>query len=704
MEHQHPLECFGCDVFSDAIMQNRLNPEIYAALRRTIDEGSELEYKVADAVANAMKDWALEKGATHYTHWFQPMTGSTAQKHDSFLEIKSLNSDPILRFSGKALIRGEADGSSFPSGGLRATFEARGYTTWDCTSPAFVKQDGHGSCCLYIPTAFCSFSGEALDEKTPLLRSMEALSREAVTVLKLLGINDVKRVIPTVGSEQEYFLVDKHHFLKRKDLVYTGRTLFGAPPAKGQELSDQYYASTPERVTGFMNELNIALWRLGVPAKTEHNETAPAQYELAPLYASANVATDHNQLIMELMRKVAGHHGFVCLLHEKPFHGVNGSGKHNNWSLMTDTGINLLKPGKIEHAAKIFYTFLVAVIAAVDEYSPALRMACATLGNEHRLGGHEAPPQIISVFTGTKLYNELLGLASGNSGELRAKEQMYTGVSTLAVLHKDDADRNRTSPFAFTGDKFEFRMVGASQSIGLPNTVLNTIVAEMLNRIGKELKRSKDPQKAWGEIAGELIRKHGRVIFNGNNYAKEWTDEAARRGLENISSTVDAICIMSQEKVQKVFERHCVFSPGELTARRDIALYGFVQMARIEATTMLKVAKQKILPACIRFCGEIAKAYNETKNAGIETAAKKRLLNRLCVNIELMDEAIEALYCALQNEEALEDNTHSRALAMRENVLPLMKNLRFAADELERIVDKDFWPLPSYGEMMFHIV
>ncbi|HOR12570.1 MAG TPA: glutamine synthetase III [Clostridia bacterium] len=704
MEYSNPLECFGCDVFSDAIMQNRLDPLIYAALRRTIDEGSELEYKVAEAVANAMKDWAIEKGATHYTHWFQPMTGSTAQKHDAFLEIQSLNSAPILKFSGKALIRGEADGSSFPSGGLRATFEARGYTTWDCTSAAFVKQDGHGSCCLYIPTAFCSFSGEALDEKTPLLRSMEALSREAVAVLRLLGINDVKRVIPTVGSEQEYFLVDKHHFLKRKDLVYTGRTLFGAPPAKGQELSDQYYASTPERVTGFMNELNIALWRLGVPAKTEHNETAPAQYELAPLYASANVATDHNQLVMELMRRVAGHHGFVCLLHEKPFYGVNGSGKHNNWSLMTDTGVNLLKPGKTEQTARIFYTFLAAVLAAVDEYAPALRMSCATLGNEHRLGGHEAPPQIISVFTGTKLYNELMGLAAGGLGELHVKEQMRTGVRTLAVLHKDDSDRNRTSPFAFTGNKFEFRMVGASQSIGLPNTVLNTIVAEMLKRIGKQLSRSKEPLSAWREIAGALILKHGRVIFNGNNYAKEWVAEAKNRGLPNISSTVDAINIMAHEKIQDVFERHCVFSPEELNARRDIALYGFVQMARIEASTMLKIAKQKLLPACIRFCGEIAKAYNETKAAGMETTAKKRLLTRLCANIDLMDEAIEALYCALQSEEALENDTCSRALIMRENVLPLMKKLRAAADELERIVDKDFWPLPSYGEMMFHIV
>lgn len=697
-----PFENFSADVFTDAQMKERLDMDVYTALRKTIEEGRELTIDTAAAVAEAMKEWAMEKGATHYTHWFQPMTGSTAEKHDSFLDITGLDRTPILDFSGKALIKGEADGSSFPSGGLRVTFEARGYTTWDCTSPAFVKRDVHGGCVLCIPTAFCSFSGEALDEKTPLLRSMEAISRAAVRLLHLLGETGVKRVIPTVGGEQEYFLIDKQHFLKRKDLVYTGRTLFGAPPAKGQELADQYYAATPERVVGFMRELNDTLWRMGVLAKTEHNEVAPAQYELAPLYASANVATDHNQIIMEQMRRVADHHGFTCILHEKPFDNVNGSGKHNNWSLTTDAGRNLLKPGKDEKSSKIFHTFFVAVIAAVDEYASALRMACATLGNEHRLGGHEAPPQILSVFTGTALYNELMELASGATGGAPKKEHMRIGVSTLAVLHKDDTDRNRTSPFAFTGDKFEFRMVGASQSLGLPNTVLNTIVAEMLTRMAETLER--DPS-AWPKMIGEYITKHERVIFNGNNYAREWHEEARRRGLLNITSTVDAIRLMTAPEIEAVFEKQCVLSAQELAARRDVALWAFAQMARIEALTMLKISRQKLLPACTRYCGELARAYNATKDAGIEAPAQHRMLRTLNEKLNAFADAIEGLASEINalscngDEEMCE-----QAQVMREAVMPAMGKLRNAADALERIVDKEYWPLPSYGEMLFHIV
>ena len=705
MEHTIPagLAAFGSDVFTDAVMRQRLSPETYQALRRTMDEGSELTYEVAEAVATAMKEWALEKGATHYTHWFQPMTGSTAEKHDSFLELSGLDGGPMLSFSGKALIKGEADGSSFPSGGLRATFEARGYTTWDCTSPAFVKQDPQGTCTLCIPTAFCAFSGEALDEKTPLLRSMEAVSRQAVRVLKLLGMEDVKHVTPTVGGEQEYFLVDKRHFLKRKDLVYTGRTLFGTQPSKGQELSDQYYAATPERVTGFMRELNEALWRLGVPAKTQHNEAAPAQYELAPLFASANVATDHNQIIMEQMRRIADRHGFTCLLHEKPFAGVNGSGKHDNWSLLTDSGINLLKPDK-KGDNRRFLTFFVAVIAAVDEYAPALRMACATLGNQHRLGGHEAPPPIISIFIGNALYEELMELAAGNGATHHEKEHMRMGVSTLPVLHKDDTDRNRTSPFAFTGNKFEFRMVGSSQSLGMPNTVLNTIVADSLMKIADELEAAPDAAQAWQQVLGSLVREHQRILFNGNNYAEEWAVEAQRRGLPIISNTVDAIGVMGDEALQALFARHGVLGEGELIARRDIGWSNFAQMSRIEAVTMLKIARQKLLPACIRYSGAIAQAANQAEQAGATTAAQKRVLNDLCGRIADFDDAIETLAAELNAVVKEDGDSYQRALNMRERIQPLMERMRKAADELERVVDKEYWPLPSYGEMIFHIV
>ncbi len=702
----NPFSSFGCDVFSDAVMQARLDPNVYAALQHTIQDGSELTIETADAVAKAMMEWALEKGATHYTHWFQPMTGSTAEKRDSFLEIVGLNEQPILHFSGKSLIKGEADGSSFPSGGLRATFEARGYTTWDCTSPAFVKENSNGDLCLCIPTAFCAFSGESLDEKTPLLRSMEALNVQAVRVLHLLGETNVHHVTPTVGGEQEYFLINKQQFLRRKDLVYTGRTLFGAPPAKGQELADQYYAATPDRVSRFMKELNETLWKLGVPAKTQHNEVAPSQYELAPLFASANVATDHNQLIMEMMRRIADRHGLTCLLHEKPFQHVNGSGKHNNWSLTTDDGRNLLKPGKTDADNRLFLTFFVATLAAADEYASALLMSCATLGNQHRLGGHEAPPQIISAFIGNKLSQELRQLVNGVSSEAiqNSDELMHIGVSTLPVLHRDDTDRNRTSPFAFTGNKFEFRMVGSSQSLGLPNTVLNTIVAEMLMRIADTLEKEADPQAAWANVMSDLILKHHRIIFNGNNYAAEWREEAKRRNLPVIDNTVDAILVMDDPHVQDVFARHNVLHQNEFDARRDVALTGYSKMAQIEATTMLKISRQKLLPACLKYSTAVSQSLNEARAAGLNTGAQQKIAEDLCDKINVLYDAITTLQTAVEKTQALALDHKAHALSMRDNVLPHMNNLRSAVDALERIVDKQYWPMPSYGEMLFYVV
>ena len=693
---------FGADVFSDAVMKARLAADVYAALRQTIEQGDGLAFCTAEAVAKAMMDWAIEKGATHYTHWFQPMTGATAEKRDTFLNFSVLDCAPILSFSAKALIRGEADGSSFPTGGLRATFEARGYTTWDCTSPAFVKRDANGCGCLCIPTAFCSFSGEALDEKTPLLRSMEAINKQALRVLRCLGDTDTKRILPTVGAEQEYFLIDKKAFLRRKDLVYTGRTLFGAPPAKGQELSDQYYAATPDRVISFMHELNEALWRMGVPCKTEHNEVAPSQYELAPLFVSCNLAVDQNQIVMEMMRRIADRNGMTCLLHEKPFQNINGSGKHDNWSLMTDTGRNLLKPGKDEEANRVFLTFFTAVIAAVDEYAEMLRYSCSSIGNEHRLGGDEAPVPIISVFIGSKLKDELDTVASGSGVKLHAKEEMKLGVSTMATLRRDDTDRNRTSPFAFTGNKFEFRMVGSSQSLGMPNTVLNTIVAEMLMRIADELEKERDPLAAWQKVIGTLYTKHARVIFNGNNYDAAWAEEAKRRGLPNIDSTVDAINVASEKRVHEVFERHGVMSESEINARRDVALGNFATAGHIEACTMLKMTKQSILPAAARYSGELMDTVAKAHECGLSApgqSAMLRELNKVLNDTRLAANALETAIEALPKGET----AYEAAEALRGTVQPRMERLRETADRLECIVDKKYWPLPSYGEMLFRI-
>lgn len=689
---------FGTDVFSDTLMKERLKPETYDALRHTIEGGGGLTLAVAGEVAQAMMDWALEKGATHYTHWFQPMTGATAEKRDSFLSPAKLDGTPIFSFSAKALIKGEADGSSLPSGGLRATFEARGYTTWDCTSPAFIKHNPDGTSCLCIPTAFCAFNGEALDEKTPLLRSMDALNREALRVLRVMGDSESKRVIPTVGAEQEYFLVDKETFFKRKDLVYTGTTLFGAQPPKGQELSDQYYAATPEKVIAFMHELNSELWRMGVPAKTEHNEAAPAQYELAQLYASANVAVDQNQIVMEMMRRVAERHDLICLLHEKPFFNVNGSGKHNNWALATNEGKNLLKPPKAGEDKKLWYTFMMAVIAAVDEYAPLLRMSCASASNEKRLGGHEAPPQIISVFLGTGVTRELERFVYGEKIEETPSEMMHIGVSTLADIKRDDTDRNRTSPFAYTGDKFEFRMVGSSQSLGLPNTVLNTIMAEQLSRIADALENG----ESWEEVVRNLYKEHGRVVFNGNNYAAAWALEAKRRGLPVIDNTVDAFEVFRTQSAREVFVKHGVFNENELNARCEIALQNYATAGLIEAATMQKVCRQSILPAAAKYSAVLAESVASCVQAGIDAPAQTamlRELNRRMNDVRVKLDTLDSALIKLPEK----NDAEKLACAYRDKILPRMAALRRETDKLEIVVDKAYWPLPSYGEMLFRV-
>ena len=696
-----PYGSFGADVFSDEVMRSRLDESSYQAFHRVVDEGSAMTFELAGTIAKAMMDWAIEKGATHYTHWFQPMTGATAEKRDSFLEHNGISKDPILSFSAKALIKGEADGSSFPTGGLRATFEARGYTTWDCTSPAFLKRDADGACCLCIPTAFCAFGGQALDEKTPLLRSMEALNHQAVRVLKLLG-EDVRRVTPTVGAEQEYFLIDRGSFRRRKDLVYTGRTLYGAPPAKGQELSDQYYAATPERVISYMQELNEVLWRMGVPCKTEHNEAAPSQYELALIFESANVAVDHNQVVMEVMRRVAEKHGMTCLMHEKPFAMVTGSGKHNNWSLVTDTGRNLFRRGTDEQSDRVFFTFFLATIAAVDEYAPMLRLSCSSIGNEYRLGGHEAPTPIISVFTGEVLERQLAEFASGTGVLPHKKELMSIGVATMASLLKDDTDRNRTSPFAFTGNKFEFRMVGSSQSLGMPNTVINTAVADVLMRIADRMEKADDPEQAWRDVMAELYGAHSRVIFNGNNYDPAWAAEAKRRGLRNIDNTVDAILVSGEQATRDVFLRHGVMSEEELNARREISLRNYAAAGRIEAVTMLKMARQSILPASARYAGVLTDTVYRAERCVVFAPAQKAMLKTVNEGMENVLRCADALDGALLGMPQ-DTDAEKAARAFRDAVMPCMEALRKAVDALEMSVGKEYWPMPSYGEMLFKI-
>lgn len=695
----HFENSFGCNVFNDATMRMSLPKNTYKALKKTIDEGLPLDPTVADVVANAMKDWAIGKGATHFTHWFQPMTGITAEKHDAFIS-PTPDGRVIMEFSGKELIKGEPDASSFPSGGLRATFEARGYTAWDCTSPAFIKDRT-----LCIPTAFCSYTGEALDKKTPLLRSMEALSRQAVRVLKALGNPNITRVTTTVGPEQEYFIIDKKLYDQRKDLILTGRTLFGAKPPKGQELEDHYFGSLKERIANFMHEVDEELWKLGVLAKTEHNEVAPAQHELAPIFSTTNVATDHNQLAMEVLKKVAARHGLVCLLHEKPFSGVNGSGKHNNWSMCTNDGQNLLDPGKTPHENEQFLLFLSAVIQAVDEYADLLRASAANTGNDHRLGANEAPPAIISIFLGEQLTDIINQLENGDAKSSKNGGELKIGVTTLPTLPKDSTDRNRTSPFAFTGNKFEFRMVASSASIAGPNTVLNTIVAETLSRIADRLEKTAEVDSEVQTIIREIIQKHKRIIFNGNNYTEEWVKEAERRNLPNIKSTVDAIRAWVTDKAIALFEKHHVLSETELHSRYEIYLENYIKQINIEALTMLDMAKRQIVPAVIDYSGRIADSLLKVKGASGKAAigAQEKLLIEVCELLNSFTGNITELEKALENVENAGEDTLKLAQYYRDVVFTSMAKLRVDGDKLETLVDAKYWPFPTYADMLFNV-
>ncbi len=691
-------ELFGSMVFNDAVMQARLPKDIYTALKKTISQGRHLKLEVANVVANAMKDWAVEKGATHYTHWFQPMTGITAEKHDSFISPAG-GGRIIMEFSGRELVRGEPDASSFPSGGLRATFEARGYTVWDATSFAFIKD---GTLC--VPTAFCSYSGEALDKKTPLLRSMEAIDRQALRILRLFGNTSVQRVITTVGPEQEYFLIDKEVYLKRPDLVYTGRTLFGARPPKGQELDDHFYGSIKPRVSAFMKELEEELWRLGVYAKTKHNEVAPSQHEMAPVFTTTNVATDHNQLTMELMKSVANRHNLACLLHEKPFAGVSGSGKHNNWSLSTDQGVNLLEPGETPHENAQFLLFLVAVIQAVDVYQDLLRLSAASAGNDHRLGANEAPPTVVSMFLGEELTNILEALASGASYHNHEAHQMEIGVTVLPHFPKDTTDRNRTSPFAFTGNKFEFRMLGSAFSVAGPNIVLNTAVAETLRQCADVLEQAEDFTGALASLIRKTFTAHKRIIFSGNNYAAEWMAEAERRGLSNLNTTVDALpAFISRESVV-LFTRHHVFTESELHSRYEILLEGYCKTLHIEALTMVDMARREIVPACLRYQDDLAQLLGrKTALGGLDTSLEAHLLSRIStLSAELWERLsrLESVLPACGEEQEI----LARAGFYRDRVFPAMQALRETADELETLVAEGHWPMPTYAQLLYSVV
>ena len=691
-------DLFGINVFNDEVMRNRLPKETYQALHRTIDNGRRLDAQVASVVASAMKDWAIEHGATHYTHWFQPLNSVTAEKHDAFI-TPAAGGKVINEFSGKELVRGEADASSLPSGGLRSTLEARGYTAWDPTSYAFIKE--HTLC---VPTAYCSYSGEALDKKTPLLRSMEALSRQAVRILKLFGRMDATRVMPSVGPEQEYFLVDRKLYDRRSDLIFAGRTLFGAPAPKGQELGDHFFGTIKPRVQAFMTELNEELWKVGVLAKTEHNETAPAQHEMAPIYSTVNVACDHNQLTMEIMKKVADRHGLYCLLNEKPFEGVNGSGKHNNWSLTTNTGYNLLEPGDSPHESAQFLLFLMSVIKAVDENQDMLRASVASAGNDLRLGGYEAPPAIISIFLGDELTEILEALENGMDYNGREKTEMAIGVHMLPKFPRDTTDRNRTSPFAFTGNKFEFRMLGSSASISTANVVLNTIVAESLRQFADELEDAENFQEALHDLIVRNIREHKRIIFNGNNYSPEWIEEAAARGLLKLDSTVDALPCYTAEKNVKLFAEHKVLNENELRSRRDIGLDAYAKMRGIEAKTMLMMARREILPAAVRYTGEMAEAGNRVRQFGpkLPHSAMDELLAKLCQGCERLNEGIDRLAEAMDRQPA---GTEPIVCAryMHDEVMPRMKELREAADGLEILMDRKAWPFPTYDELLFNV-
>ena len=692
-------DIFASMVFNDDVMRERLPKDVYKSLRKTIDNGKDLDITVANAVANAMKDWAIEKGATHYTHWFQPMTGITAEKHDSFIS-PTADGRIIMEFSGKELIKGEPDASSFPSGGLRATFEARGYTAWDPTSYAFIKDHS-----LYIPTAFCSYGGEVLDKKTPLLRSMEALSAQAVRILRLFGDSTTKRVITTVGPEQEYFLVDKKLYDERPDLIYTGRTLFGARAPKGQELEDHYFGAIKPRIAAFMQELDEELWKLGVLAKTKHNEVAPAQHELAPIFSTTNVATDHNQLTMETTKNVALRHGLVCLLHEKPFAGVNGSGKHNNWSISTDTGKNLLEPGKLPQENAQFLLFLAAVIKGVDEYQDLLRISVASAGNDHRLGANEAPPAIISIFLGDELTAILHAIETGTvyGGTLRVN--MEIGVNVLPSFTKDTTDRNRTSPFAFTGNKFEFRSLGSQLNIACPNIMLNTIIADELEQFADELEGKEDFNGALNALIKRVIKEHKRIIFNGDGYADAWKAEAAKRGLTNLPTTVDALPHYTDEKNVKLFTKHKIYTEVEMQSRQDIILETYAKTINIEALTASDMVKRDILPAVSSYVAELASGV-ATKKAisdDIPCEAELDIIKRLSGLQDCAYKKLAALDNAIIGVKEVGEDPIEVATYYKDSVITAMTELRAVVDEMETLVSSDYWPYPSYGDLMFRV-
>ena len=695
-------DIFGEDVFNDTVMQERLPKKVYKDLKRTIEEGKELDLATADVIAHEMKEWAIEKGATHYTHWFQPLTGVTAEKHDSFISAPLESGKVLMSFSGKELIKGEPDASSFPSGGLRATFEARGYTAWDCTSPAFVRHDAAGAT-LCIPTAFCSYTGEALDQKTPLLRSMEAINEQALRLIRLFGNTTSLKVTPSVGPEQEYFLVDAKKFQERKDLIYTGRTLFGAMPPKGQELDDHYFGTIRQRIAGFMKDVNMELWKVGVTAKTQHNEVAPAQHELAPIYAKANVAVDHNHLVMQTLKRVACQHGMKCLLHEKPFAGVNGSGKHNNWSLITDDGKNLLEPGKTPHENIQFLLVLTCILKAVDEHADLLRESAADPGNDHRLGANEAPPAIISVFLGEQLEDVIEQLVvTGEATHSIKGGKLETGVRTLPDLAKDATDRNRTSPFAFTGNKFEFRMVGSRDSVAGPNVVINTIVAEAFKEACDVLESSDDFDMAVHDLIKKYAYEHQRIIFNGNGYSDEWVEEAGRRGLPNIRSMVEAIPALTTEKTIKMFEEFNVFTRAELESRAEIKFENYSKAINIEARTMIDMASKQIIPAVIKYTKTLADTVISVKEAGADASVQADLLSEVSSLLTRTKKALEALIVVTDQASSMEEGA-DQARFYHSDVVPAMEALRAPVDELEMIVDKEAWPMPSYGDLIFEV-
>uniref|UniRef100_UPI0040576738 glutamine synthetase III family protein n=1 Tax=Acetatifactor sp. TaxID=1872090 RepID=UPI0040576738 len=695
-------ELFGSKVFTLGKMKERLPKSIYKEVAKIIEQGGELPLAIADAVAKVMKDWAVENGATHYTHWFQPLTGITAEKHDSFVTHPDEDGKMIMEFSGKELIKGEPDASSFPSGGLRATFEARGYTTWDITSPAFIKETSTGPT-LCIPTAFCSYTGEALDKKTPLLRSMEALDKQAMRIVRLFGNTTAKKVVPSVGAEQEYFLVDAKKALKREDIIFAGRTLFGAPAPKGQEMDDHYFGVIRERIGGFMHDVNIELWKLGVTSKTQHNEAAPAQHEVAPIYESANVAVDHNQLVMETLKRVAGKHGLRCMLHEKPFAGVNGSGKHNNWSITTDDGVNLLEPGLTPNENIQFLLVLACVMKAVDTHADLLRQSASNVGNDHRLGGYEAPPAIISIFLGEQLEDVVEQLVeTGKADSLKEGGVLKTGVSTLPDFVKDATDRNRTSPFAFTGNKFEFRMVGSEDSIGSPNTTLNAIVAEAFCEAADILEKAENFELAVHDLIKEYMTKHQRIIFNGDGYAKEWTEEAARRGLPNIPSMVEAVDTLTTEKAIRLFEKFGIFTEAELRSRAEILYETYAKTINIEALTMIDMADKQIIPAVMRFSKTLADTAVVIKEAGGDATVPVELLQTITGKLTEMKAAAKHLL-EVENQASAMKRGKEQAFYYKDEVVTAMNALRSPADELEKLIDKEYWPFPTYADLLFEV-